>query len=105
MMAGTRLLVAVLVAGALGCGKDPAAGSKGGPCYWNGSCDGVLVCLSNLCVPPTSGTDVTETSVASDSSGEADDPGATVKPKVKLEEGLMKTIEYFRNLPSLISHP
>ena len=27
------------------------------------------------------------------------------EPKIKLEEGLKKTIEYFRNLPSLIGHP
>jgi UDP-glucuronate decarboxylase len=27
------------------------------------------------------------------------------EPKIKLEEGLKKTIEYFRSLPSLISHP
>lgn len=33
--------------------KTPPDGSEGGRCHDNGTCDGDLVCLSNLCVDPT----------------------------------------------------
>jgi hypothetical protein len=35
-------------------GTTVPAGSERGPCYGNGTCDAPLVCLSNLCVRPTS---------------------------------------------------
>jgi hypothetical protein len=46
----------------VGCGGDeekkPATGAEGGACYANKTCDGALVCLSDKCVDPTSGDDV-----------------------------------------------
>ncbi|HNT29199.1 MAG TPA: formylglycine-generating enzyme family protein, partial [bacterium] len=33
--------------------KGPTMGAKGGDCYGNGTCDGDLVCMSNVCVDPT----------------------------------------------------
>ncbi|HSA33009.1 MAG TPA: formylglycine-generating enzyme family protein [bacterium] len=51
------LLVMMAVLFVVACGEDgtkePAMGSKGGDCYGNGTCDGDLVCLSNVCVDPT----------------------------------------------------
>ncbi|HNT27902.1 MAG TPA: hypothetical protein PKH10_06970 [bacterium] len=48
------LVAAMLI---VACGdegtKGPAMGSKGGDCYGNGTCDGDLVCMSNVCVDPT----------------------------------------------------
>lgn len=53
----TVILAFATVLFAVSCGdegtKDPAMGSEGGKCYGNGTCDGDLVCLSNLCVDPT----------------------------------------------------
>jgi len=48
------LLFVVGVALVGGCGGDSiiTAGSEGGPCYPNGTCDEGLVCLSDLCVDP-----------------------------------------------------
>lgn len=43
--------VVVLVLSASGCGSSNApAGSEGGPCYGNGTCDGALTCASDICV-------------------------------------------------------
>lgn len=53
----TVILAFAAVLFVVSCGddgtKEPAMGSKGGECYGNGTCDGDLVCLSNVCVDPT----------------------------------------------------
>jgi formylglycine-generating enzyme required for sulfatase activity len=50
----TVILAFAAVLFAVSCGddgtKDPAVGSEGGDCYVDGTCDGNLVCLSNVCV-------------------------------------------------------
>ncbi len=56
--------VAVAIAATTGCGSDgPAAGTEGGDCYGNGTCNAGLVCLSDHCVdlndlPDAGGPDV-----------------------------------------------
>ncbi len=37
--------------------KAPAAGSEGGPCYGNGTCDDGLVCVEGVCQAPAEGSD------------------------------------------------
>ena len=53
------LFVALVALGSVHCGGDDAgggggkaAGSEGGPCYGNDTCNSGLVCLSKLCVAP-----------------------------------------------------
>lgn len=48
-------VVSILAMGAAaGCGSSSkAAGSEGGPCYGNGSCNSGLTCFSKLCVEAT----------------------------------------------------
>lgn len=48
-------VVSILAMGAAaGCGSSSkSAGSEGGPCYGNGSCNSGLTCLSQLCVKAT----------------------------------------------------
>ncbi|HNT28334.1 MAG TPA: hypothetical protein PKH10_09175, partial [bacterium] len=73
------LVVAMLI---VACGdegtKEPAMGSKGGDCYGNGTCDGDLVCLSNVCVDPTETPDkdtvVNDTTQPDDSVTDTEQP-------------------------------
>jgi hypothetical protein len=53
-----HVIVVIVVAGlAAGCGSSlKAAGTEGGPCYGNGSCNSGLTCLAKLCVNPNGGT-------------------------------------------------
>ena len=44
------LLAVVMLALAVGCSEG--SGGEGEPCYPNGTCNGSLACLSNLCVDP-----------------------------------------------------
>jgi len=41
-----------------GSGGGQEAGAEGGTCYPNGTCNAGLDCLSNVCVNPSSGTDI-----------------------------------------------
>lgn len=59
MIKHTMFLTAMLLLVACDDGsKTPAKGSEGGECYGNGTCDGELICLSNLCVDPTGTSDM-----------------------------------------------
>ncbi len=72
--------VAVAITATPGCGSDgPAAGTEGGDCYGNGTCNDGLVCLSDLCVDlgglPDAGTPDAASSVP-------DAPGPDVATRV-----------------------
>jgi len=58
--------------------KGLAMGSERGSCYGNGTCDGDLVCLSNVCVDPTKTSDndstVTDTTQPDDSVTDTEQP-------------------------------
>jgi len=40
---------------AVGCSSGKPAGTEGGACYGNGSCNSGLICLSHVCVSPGDG--------------------------------------------------
>jgi hypothetical protein len=55
-LVGAAFGVMLTAAAVGGCGSSSkAAGTVGGPCFTNGTCDTGLECLSNLCVQPTGG--------------------------------------------------
>lgn len=57
MRRSTLVGMTLLMLASVSCGDDsPGVGTEGGPCRADGTCEGNLVCLSNLCVGPTTCT-------------------------------------------------
>lgn len=52
-------LIVVGLAGAVCSSEGKDAGTEGGPCFANGTCNTGLSCLSETCVDPTGGSDDT----------------------------------------------
>jgi pilus assembly protein FimV len=74
---GIAVALGLIVAAGAGCGSSSkVAGTEGGPCFTNGTCNAPLSCLSNLCVNPASTDGAAGTSGAGGVAGSAGSTGA-----------------------------